>query len=194
MLGNGLWNDLSLTGATGGDFAIVEINGTGTVCQADVTGYRIIDGNDFITFINSFGIGDPALDSVADVNLITSLMATNLSASGNGGDGINAYAANMVSDSTSRVNGGGGIVGSNSGIAISRCTTANNTAAGITVSGENTVSGPSASYNTSTGNNVIMSIVTNCTAINNTAFGFCLMIALWLRTASPTLIASAAFT
>jgi hypothetical protein len=28
----------------------------------------IVDGSDFIAFINSFGVGDPTVDGVADVN------------------------------------------------------------------------------------------------------------------------------
>jgi hypothetical protein len=38
-----------------------------TVCLADVTLDGTVDGSDFIAFINSFGIGDAAVDPVADV-------------------------------------------------------------------------------------------------------------------------------
>ena len=36
-------------------------------CAADVSGDGIVDGSDFIGFINSFSIGDPATDALADV-------------------------------------------------------------------------------------------------------------------------------
>ena len=39
------------------------------VCVADVNLDGIIDGNDFTAFINSFGVGDAAVDPIADVNL-----------------------------------------------------------------------------------------------------------------------------
>ncbi len=38
------------------------------VCMADTTADGVVDGADFVTFINSFGAGDPAVDSAADVN------------------------------------------------------------------------------------------------------------------------------
>ena len=37
-------------------------------CLADVTGDSIVDGSDFVAFINSFSVGDAATDPVADVN------------------------------------------------------------------------------------------------------------------------------
>jgi len=70
MFGNGFWNDTVLFPPAGNTFALVEIpGGTTTTCLADVNGDLVIDGNDFVAFINSFGIGDPAVDAVADVNL-----------------------------------------------------------------------------------------------------------------------------
>lgn len=38
-------------------------------CIADVTGDGIVDGSDFVSFINSFAAGDPLVDPTADVNL-----------------------------------------------------------------------------------------------------------------------------
>ena len=38
-------------------------------CLADVSGDGVVDGSDFTAFINSFGVGDPAVDPIADVNL-----------------------------------------------------------------------------------------------------------------------------
>jgi len=37
-------------------------------CLADITGDSIVDGSDFIAFINSFSSGDVTLDPIADVN------------------------------------------------------------------------------------------------------------------------------
>ena len=36
-------------------------------CLADVNGDRVVDGSDFIAFINSFSVGDPAVDVLADI-------------------------------------------------------------------------------------------------------------------------------
>jgi len=36
-------------------------------CRADVTGDSVVDGSDFVAFINSFGVGDPTVDALADV-------------------------------------------------------------------------------------------------------------------------------
>ena len=39
------------------------------VCGADVNADGVVDGNDFVAFINSFSVGDVSIDPVADVNL-----------------------------------------------------------------------------------------------------------------------------
>ena len=52
-----LWDDVSME-----DLSV-------QACLADVTLDGIVDGNDFTVFINSFGVGDPAIDPAADVNL-----------------------------------------------------------------------------------------------------------------------------
>ncbi len=68
MFGNGFWNDTVLLPPALNTFALVEVSGTTTSCLADVNGDLVVDGNDFVAFINSFGIGDPAIDAIADVN------------------------------------------------------------------------------------------------------------------------------
>jgi len=38
------------------------------VCLADVNNDNVVDGSDFIAFVNSFGVGDVTIDPIADVN------------------------------------------------------------------------------------------------------------------------------
>jgi hypothetical protein len=56
-------------------------------CPADVTGDGTVDGSDFITFINSFAIGDAATDPAADITADGTIDGTDFI------DFINAFAA-----------------------------------------------------------------------------------------------------
>ena len=38
-------------------------------CTVDINGDGVVDGSDFTAFINSFGVGDPAIDPAADYNV-----------------------------------------------------------------------------------------------------------------------------
>ena len=62
----------STSGGLGGTYVYNVYSGdqngsTGPVCIADINGDQIIDGADFILFINSFGVGDVSIDANADV-------------------------------------------------------------------------------------------------------------------------------
>ena len=62
----------STNGGVGGTYVYNVYSGdqngsTGPVCIADINGDQIIDGADFILFINSFGVGDVSIDANADV-------------------------------------------------------------------------------------------------------------------------------
>ena len=46
----------------------VEAISTTPACVADVNGDNVVDGSDFVAFVNSFGVGDVAVDPIADVN------------------------------------------------------------------------------------------------------------------------------
>jgi len=48
-------------------FRVEAINNT-PACLADVNGDNVVDGSDFVAFINSFGVGDVTIDPTADVN------------------------------------------------------------------------------------------------------------------------------
>ena len=54
---------------TGDGVINVAATPTAPACLADVNTDGTVDGSDFTSFINSFGVGDPAVDPVADVNL-----------------------------------------------------------------------------------------------------------------------------
>ena len=57
-------------GGPAGVYSVTVIAGVAVnPCLSDVNTDGIIDGNDFTAFINSFGVGDPAIDPTADVNL-----------------------------------------------------------------------------------------------------------------------------
>ena len=46
----------------------VEAITTTPTCVADVNGDNVVDGSDFVAFVNSFGVGDVSVDPIADVN------------------------------------------------------------------------------------------------------------------------------
>ena len=48
------------------DMSLLKI--TAPACQADANGDGVVDGADFIAFINSFAAGDVAVDPIADIN------------------------------------------------------------------------------------------------------------------------------
>ncbi len=53
-----------------GTYSVTVVAGTAVnPCLADVNNDGTVDGNDFTAFINSYGVGDPAIDPIADVNL-----------------------------------------------------------------------------------------------------------------------------
>ena len=66
--------DASATPMTGGTFSLSGgfWPGAGTTpppgCTADVNNDGVVDGNDFVAFINSFSVGDVSIDPIADVN------------------------------------------------------------------------------------------------------------------------------
>jgi len=66
--------DASVTPMTGGAFTLTGgfWAGAGTPpvpgCTADVNNDGVVDGNDFVAFINSFSVGDVSVDPIADVN------------------------------------------------------------------------------------------------------------------------------
>jgi hypothetical protein len=49
------------------DYALVDLSAPAGCSLADVVVDGTVDGNDFIAFINSFGIGDATVDPAADV-------------------------------------------------------------------------------------------------------------------------------
>lgn len=70
ILGNGLWNDLPLAGATAGDFAAIEVSNPGCTADLDNDGNFAngglpdggVDVNDLLYFLVGFEIGDAAVD------------------------------------------------------------------------------------------------------------------------------------
>jgi hypothetical protein len=53
-----LWDDVAVDESTGV-----------SACAADVNIDGVVDGADFVVFINSFSVGDPTVDAAADINL-----------------------------------------------------------------------------------------------------------------------------
>jgi len=69
VFGNTSWV-VNSTSVLTGNVIVTLIAGTAVnPCLSDVNNDGTIDGGDFTAFINSFGVGDPAIDPIADVNL-----------------------------------------------------------------------------------------------------------------------------
>ncbi len=63
ITGNGTFNGQDRVWVVSG----IPTPGASPVCLADVVRDNVVDGNDFITFINSFSAGDVTIDAAADV-------------------------------------------------------------------------------------------------------------------------------
>jgi len=64
--GNAGGTTTTWTGLAGLTFLPAE---PGPACLADVVRDGVVDGTDFVAFVNSFGVGDVGIDAAADVNL-----------------------------------------------------------------------------------------------------------------------------
>ena len=67
-LKNDQWACVTTGNVVGQAIIKVSLPAGAPVCLADVNLDNIVDGNDFTAFINSFGVGDAAVDPTADVN------------------------------------------------------------------------------------------------------------------------------